>query len=108
MKKKQSNDESRSRKGRSKSWGPRNNKNTGGKDDSDSWDNSGNKGHWVKYCHSLMKAHLFLGSDGNDKHMEGWYLDTGTTSLMMVREEAFSELYHAVQGTVRFGNGLQV
>jgi hypothetical protein len=55
-----------------------------------------------------MKAHLFLGSDGNDKHMEGWYLDTGTTSLMMVREEAFSELYHAVQGTVRFGNGLQV
>jgi hypothetical protein len=55
-----------------------------------------------------MKAHLFLGSDGDDKHMEGRYLDTGTTSLMMVRAEAFPELYHAVQGTVRFGNELRV
>jgi hypothetical protein len=110
MKKKQSKDESGSRKGRSKRRlrGPRNNKNRGGKDDSGSCDNCGNKGHWVKYCHSLMKAHVFLGSNGDDKYMEGRYLDTGTTSLMTGRAEAFSELYHAVQGTVRFGNGLRV
>jgi hypothetical protein len=84
MKKKQSNDESGSRKGRSRRRfrGPRNNKNRGGKDDSDSYDNCGNNGHWVKYCHSLMTAHVFVSSDGDDKHMEGRYLDTGTTSLM--------------------------
>jgi hypothetical protein len=64
MKEKQSNDEqSESRKDGSKSrpQGPRKNKNSGAKYDSDSCVNCGNKGHGVKDCQSLMKAHVFLG-----------------------------------------------
>jgi hypothetical protein len=40
--------------------------------------------------------------------MEGWYLDTGASSHMTERAESFSVLNRAVQGTVRFGDGLVV
>jgi hypothetical protein len=46
--------------------------------------------------HHEPKVHVFLGSDGDDKHMEGWYLDTGAMSHMMGRAEAFSKLDHTV------------
>jgi hypothetical protein len=49
------------------------------------------------------KVYVFLSSDGDDKHMEGWYLDTGTMSHLTRRAEAFSELNRMVQGTMWFG-----
>jgi hypothetical protein len=50
------------------------------------------------------RAHIFLGSGGDDEHIEGWYLDTGAMSHMTGRAQAFSDLDHAVQGTVRFSD----
>jgi hypothetical protein len=42
---------------------------------------------------------------GDDESMEGWYLDTGATSHMTRREEAFSVVDHTVWGTMHFGDG---
>jgi hypothetical protein len=50
------------------------------------------------------RAHVFLDSGGDDEHIEGWYLDTGAMSHMIGRAQAFSDLDHAVQGTVRFSD----
>jgi hypothetical protein len=52
-----------------------------------------------------LRDHVFLGFGGDDEQIEGWYLDTGATSHMTRRAEAFSELDHVIQGTVRFGDG---
>jgi transposase InsO family protein len=52
------------------------------------------------------KAQAFLGTScKDDDHLEGWYLDTGTTNHMMGRGNMFSELDRVVQGTVKFGHG---
>jgi hypothetical protein len=52
------------------------------------------------------KAQAFLGTScSDDDHLEGWYLDIGTTNHMMGRDNMFSELDRAVQGTVKFGDG---
>jgi hypothetical protein len=51
------------------------------------------------------KAHAFLGtSSSDDDHLEGWYLDTGTTNHIMGCGDIFFELDRAVQGTVKFGD----
>lgn len=34
-----------------------------------------------------------------------WYLDTGTSNHMSVREEFFTDHDYTVRGVVRFGNG---
>jgi hypothetical protein len=39
------------------------------------------------------EAHVFLGSD---EKLEGWYLNTGPTSHITKRVEAFSKLNHMV------------
>jgi hypothetical protein len=52
------------------------------------------------------KARTFLGTScSDDDHLEGWYLDTGTTNHMTGRGNVFSELDRAVQGTVKFRGG---
>jgi hypothetical protein len=55
------------------------------------------------------KARAFLGmSCSDDDHLEGWYLDTGATNHMIGRDNVFSELDQAVQGTVKFRDGFVV
>jgi hypothetical protein len=45
------------------------------------------------------KAQAFLGTScSDDDHLEGWYLDMGTTNHMMGRGNVFSELDRTVQG----------
>jgi hypothetical protein len=52
------------------------------------------------------KAQAFLGTScSDDDHLEGWYLDMGTTNHMTGRGNVFSELDQAVQGTVKFRDG---
>jgi hypothetical protein len=52
------------------------------------------------------KTQAFLGMSCNDDdHLEDWYLDTGVTNHKMGRDNVFSELDRAVQGTVKFGDG---
>jgi hypothetical protein len=52
------------------------------------------------------KAQAFLGmSCSDDDHLEGWYLDTSATNHMTGRDNVFSELDRAVQGTVKFEDG---
>jgi hypothetical protein len=55
-----------------------------------------------------LTVHAYLCSSGSDEHMEGWYLDTGVSSHITGREEAFSLLNRVVGGTVRFGDGSRV
>jgi hypothetical protein len=52
-----------------------------------------------------LMAHVYLGSGGNDEHMEGWYVGIGTSSHMMGRERVFLVLDHVVGGTMQFGDG---
>jgi hypothetical protein len=59
------------------------------------------------HLHEPM-THVFLGTGGCDDDtdpLEGWYLDIGASSHMTGRADSFSLLDHAVQGTVRFGDG---
>jgi hypothetical protein len=49
-----------------------------------------------------LEAHVFLGPD---EKLEGWYMDTGATSHMTRRVEAFSKLSCKLQGIMRFGDG---
>jgi hypothetical protein len=52
-----------------------------------------------------IKAQSFLSTScSDDDHLEGWYLDAGTTNHMTGRGNVFSELDRAVQGTVKFGD----
>jgi hypothetical protein len=52
------------------------------------------------------KAQAFLGTScSDDDHLEGWYLDTGVMNHMTGRDNMFSELKRAVQGTVKFEDG---
>jgi transposase InsO family protein len=52
------------------------------------------------------KTQAFLGTScSDDDHLEGWYLDTSMTNHMTGRDNVFSELDRAVQGTVKFGDG---
>jgi hypothetical protein len=52
------------------------------------------------------KAQAFLGTTSSaDDRLEGWYLDTSSTNHMTGRDEVFSELDRAVQGTIKFGDG---
>jgi hypothetical protein len=53
-------------------------------------------------------THVFLGANGDTDQVEGWHLDTGATSHMTGRAAAFSELDHAVQGTVWFDDGFVI
>ena len=51
------------------------------------------------------RAQALLGDASDSDVVEGWYLDSGATSHMTGRVEAFSDLDRTVQGTVRFGDG---
>jgi hypothetical protein len=52
------------------------------------------------------KARVFLDTScSDDDHLEGWYLDTGTTNHMTGHDNVFSELDRAVQGTIMFRDG---
>jgi hypothetical protein len=52
------------------------------------------------------KAQAFLGTTSSaDDRLEGWHLDTSSMNHMTGRDEVFSELDRAVQGTIKFGDG---
>jgi hypothetical protein len=54
------------------------------------------------------RAHVFLNTGTSDDKLDGWYLDTGATHLMMGCRELFTDLDTSTRGTVQFGDESKV
>jgi hypothetical protein len=56
-------------------------------------------------CIEEPRTQAYLEKGGENKVMEGWYLDTGVTNHMTGRSDIFSHLDRAMLGSVKFDDG---